>query len=1099
MGNKSSKATTCSSPFLESALSKFEDGDVERIRQTFKSLSVRRTPQAPATIAKSAFLEAFSVVQYKFADRLFNLFDTKRTGVIDYEEFVCGLSICCRGTVDEKIEWVFNVHDINDTGSIDREDLTSMLSGIPPSALKMLLIHDVENDGLPHLVGNILSEFGKTKPGSLSLPEFKEWIVASDIISVIEAVPPYSQIFSNALEHLVEKTGESFGGPDKKTKPKLLRTKSESAFMHEEVAVLKQMFKDAAKRSKGKTVDKATFLTMFPLPSLMGERLFTMFDTKKTGVLDCEEFIAGFFLCLRGSEEKRTKFIFDMYDLRGDGSIHPAELVQMLRHLSYESLMELHRSAEVVRLERLRRRMGSQSFDKDGLRGSLDADSVMRHGSAPPDFLADEIADFVIDPEAVASEIFDTFDLDNNQKLSYSQFKLWLDRAPEVLRILGSVVTEEIFDDLRDSGVAIPTSMSTPPSTPQTPNKHPQSPLCPYPSPQKVGEAHALSQAPCMPTAPVGDGDSGPSLPSSFADRVSPQASPLPVLAVPTSSDKPPSGSLEIMRADSNDVTKAGDFQLDDGISSKAPSPGTSRRSLFFRGRASSNSKRKQTRQGVIKEGALYKKGSKLKMWTLRWCVLRKKYLYVYGEEMDLRPRSVILVSGSLVNLLDAPCSEGYYGFEILTSVGGEKASRVFYTKTESERSDWVQKLTIETNVIRFEDRYNVGEKIGCGLSADIHLATRKETGEKFALKVIDKASLTESRREFLRTEICVLRLLNHPNVVRCEEICESPDKMYIVLEYVAGGDLFEQLREKWPVTEDIIRSTMYSLLDAIHCLHSNGVVHRDIKPENILCEPDFKDLKLADFGLSTLFLPDEVLSYQCGTIKYCAPEVLDGSKGGYDKAADLWSAGIILYLMIHGCTPFQGETDQALRKAILRGRLNMKEDGWRYVCAEAKDLCVRLLQVNAGKRLSAQDALSHPFFSTILKPERKVEAPPVQRLTRARSLDSVTPNVGATVAGPQEEQSVSEIRRSVFSASPSTRVPLPDMIPVDRDSDELALIEGITRIGSVTPPLSDIVSPPATSPLSTSPLQQTAGDVSVRVQRAASLPAAVVDPPTNA
>jgi calcium/calmodulin-dependent protein kinase I len=208
-------------------------------------------------------------------------------------------------------------------------------------------------------------------------------------------------------------------------------------------------------------------------------------------------------------------------------------------------------------------------------------------------------------------------------------------------------------------------------------------------------------------------------------------------------------------------------------------------------------------------------------------------------------------------------------------------------------------------------------KEIGSGRFSKVYEATNKATGAVVAVKLITKADLKEvnpvtffpqvlgchlmacllqNERELLRTEIAVLKLVKHPHIVRLEDVFETPQTIYIVMERVKGGELFHRIVGRPRFTEPEARALVIPLLQAVAYIHGMGIIHRDIKPENILCGNSLTDIKLADFGLSKLVTPQEIMKMACGTLSYVAPEVL--TMKGYGKEADLWSVGVILYLM---------------------------------------------------------------------------------------------------------------------------------------------------------------------------------------------------------
>ena len=288
--------------------------------------------------------------------------------------------------------------------------------------------------------------------------------------------------------------------------------------------------------------------------------------------------------------------------------------------------------------------------------------------------------------------------------------------------------------------------------------------------------------------------------------------------------------------------------------------------------------------QVVVKAGNLWKRGNKLHWWNKRWCLLSGNSIYYYNHETDVRPKGVIFLAGTIIEKVVEEASEikGYYGFEILhqdfASGGSEHhrhEQRVLYARSSDERESWIHMLQVCAQVVPIEEDYVIGKELGRGRFSIVCECVRKETGERMAVKIIEKASLEPDEKELLRTEIAALKLVNHPNIVCLEGLYETRTHMYIVMEKLDGGELFERIVGHPRFTEVECAKLVRPLLESVAYLHDMGIVHRDLKPENILCGENLDNIKLADFGLSKMFLPSEKMDTACGTLSYVAPEVL--------------------------------------------------------------------------------------------------------------------------------------------------------------------------------------------------------------------------------
>uniref|UniRef100_H0WWM2 Calcium/calmodulin dependent protein kinase IV n=2 Tax=Otolemur garnettii TaxID=30611 RepID=H0WWM2_OTOGA len=219
--------------------------------------------------------------------------------------------------------------------------------------------------------------------------------------------------------------------------------------------------------------------------------------------------------------------------------------------------------------------------------------------------------------------------------------------------------------------------------------------------------------------------------------------------------------------------------------------------------------------------------------------------------------------------------------------------------------------------------------------------------------------------KKIVRTEIGVLLRLSHPNIIKLKEIFETPTEISLVLELVTGGELFDRIVEKGYYSERDAADAVKQILEAVAYLHENGIVHRDLKPENLLYATPAPDapLKIADFGLSKIVEHQVLMKTVCGTPGYCAPEILRGC--AYGPEVDMWSVGIITYILLCGFEPFYDERgDQFMFRRILNCEYYFISPWWDEVSLNAKDLVRKLIVLDPKKRLTTFQALQHPWVT---------------------------------------------------------------------------------------------------------------------------------------
>lgn len=263
--------------------------------------------------------------------------------------------------------------------------------------------------------------------------------------------------------------------------------------------------------------------------------------------------------------------------------------------------------------------------------------------------------------------------------------------------------------------------------------------------------------------------------------------------------------------------------------------------------------------------------------------------------------------------------------------------------------------------------KYELGRTLGEGNFGKVKFAKNVETGQGFAVKILEKKRILDLKiHEQIKREIGTLKLLKHPNVVRLYEVVASKTKIYMVLELVTGGELFDRIEHKRRFPEDEGRKLFQQLIDAVSYCHDKGVFHRDLKPENVLVDAK-GNIKISDFGLSALpqhFRDDGLLHTTCGSPHYVAPEVLDNR--GYDgSTSDLWSCGVILYVVLTGYLPFDDNNLAVLYHKIRKGIYQIP----KWICPGARNMITRILDPNPRTRITIAEIKADAWFKQDFTP----------------------------------------------------------------------------------------------------------------------------------
>ncbi|KAF0689713.1 Aste57867_18861 [Aphanomyces stellatus] len=675
-------------------------------------------------------------------------------------------------------------------------------------------------------------------------------------------------------------------------------------FEDAEVHILREVFKGITQTTADNSVDKENFLKIFPMPGLLGERLFAVFDKNASNSITFNEFVGGLAILCKGSRNEKMKFIFDLYDVSeyddenvprshsggSKGSISKREMTTMI-HQFPQSAMIL-------------------------LKGMRKLPSTNDLKSPASDLQQ-------VDIDQLVDDAFATHVKGEKERMSFEEFLAWCDSTPMISEFLMSVLP---VDDKKPPAVQpVDTCLSVGPcrSTVDTRRSKRRNSY----SPTKVKDVPAVARF-------------------QFA----------------TSVNLKHDATREYLLQAKASTTAATVIQAIDKAIAELDT--------VQRGTISPTLQNMKTRRSFSTDitfaGYLWKKGNRLKQMKRRYYVLQGNFLYYYASEDETKPKGVIFVSGRYVEEKSNPTMEKneFFMFELATDSGLETEKRILYAKSTSERAEWMAALQTASSKVSIEEFYTIGRELGKGRFSHVKEATHVETGDVFAVKIIDKTQLGATEKELLRTEIAILKLVQHRNIIRLQDVYENKHHIYIVTELLSGGELFNKIVGRSRYTEAESRTVMQPLFESVAYLHKMGIVHRDIKPENILCGDKLTDLRIADFGLSKLVYPHEIMKMPCGTLNYVAPEVL--SLVGYGKEADVWSLGVIMYLLLRGELPFHGKTKNDIIQKTLHAEVctDDESESWRSVSQDAKSLLRNILSKQPSKRLSAEEALAHPWFA---------------------------------------------------------------------------------------------------------------------------------------
>ena len=382
----------------------------------------------------------------------------------------------------------------------------------------------------------------------------------------------------------------------------------------------------------------------------------------------------------------------------------------------------------------------------------------------------------------------------------------------------------------------------------------------------------------------------------------------------------------------------------------------------------------------IIKEGYLYKVSESGKVKKL-WIKLINKHLF-YFKSKDCTHNGMnclirVFVKESYAREIN---DKDYFCFVLIFG----KKEKEFFVDNEEEYLIWLKIFKKILHCENINDLYDLQNKIGEGKYACVYRGINKISERIVAIKILEKENISSDEFNMIQNEIDILKICQHPNIVKLYDVIEDSEKIHIIMELVEGPDLFSYLEKKdFNISESEANKIINELSSALFYLNVFGIVHRDIKPENILLTNDDKnyDIKLIDFGLGIILGPEEKSEQPFGTVSYVAPEVLCGNE--YDKSVDIWSLGVLSYLLLVGRLPFDNPDDD--ENEIARQTINdptpFTEKKWDIISIEGKDFVNKCLKKDPLERINITEILEHDWIKKYISEEQKVKNKKLEKL----------------------------------------------------------------------------------------------------------------------
>ena len=706
---------------------------------------------------------------------------------------------------------------------------------------------------------------------------------------------------------------------------------------------LKEIWSDLSKRSKDTTkgITRVTFNKYYDLPGIISERIFSCFDADKDGILSLNEFVNGMQSLFSQAEsfDSLAKFIFNLYDFNSTGIIKKDDVRVVLSYVPLqrkESSTIIKDNIEIV---------------EDKFEDRVESQEQLFHllNIAFKDKEEMNFEEYIKVVKNVNSDIFILILMFLLEKKPFSSYSIQIYSLTSDAPKIPPNQTPTLLPE-RIASPSLQSRFVSPKLKKKTLDKNKK---------KFAGKANILQ----------------------LYSGVDPNKN-----AKNEDKDKDKKTKEENKDKDKERQRPQRRVRIKlDNLADRTPE--LSKNTFTFGKNANTSSKSTaieetkdddddifdiQEEQYVQYEGYVYKYSQTQKKMKKTYFKLIGKDLYYYKKKEEKNHRGMHNLSGVFIKKGE---DFEYEGKKYLSIVILYKSEKSYYFDNEEDFNIWFQKLNAAIQNKSLFDKYEVKQKIGKGKFGLVKCGINKETKMPVAIKIMAKKNMDKSDLELAKVEIDILKIGQHPNIIKLYDIYENENYIYIIMEYCSGGDLLSYFEyHEYELPESKVCEIIHKLSMAIYYLHSYGIVHRDLKPENILMTDisDTADIRLLDFGLSKIIGNEEKCTEPYGTLSFVAPEVLQGKP--YDKSVDLWSIGIITFLLLCGYLPFDDKhSEREIARQTIQDPVPYEKKIWDKYSPEAKAFVDGLLQKKPEKRYTIKEVLEHPWIKKMDKvPEKR-------------------------------------------------------------------------------------------------------------------------------
>ena len=722
--------------------------------------------------------------------------------------------------------------------------------------------------------------------------------------------------------------------------------KNTSAFK----SYLKQLWNDLSKREKSikNGIDRISFGKYYDLPGLISERLFSVFDLKNKGYLTVNDFTSSMIKLFSGDYDQLLHFIFEFYDFDKDNKITKEDIRIVLSYVPLYKKIKHYQGLK---------------FEKDNFEDRLASQKEL-HEKLDNLFKLKQIINF---------EEFKYIVQNINSDIFLYILVFLMERRPfsnETIKNLENIKKNSDIDERKSKKIF---------HKKQFLNKNYDDNFIVLPNVNSklIVSRTITSKSPSIKKRFIEKINSNEYYKKTKDTYIKKQEYKdlLPMNSIESGNEsihtngtiqKKPSRKtlknislMDIEQENENDIKYKNE---DEGILDYArPYELYNNKNMEDELNSTQMTNISKINNNILTEGYLFKiQENKVKKIYFK---LICKDLYYYKSKTNKRHKGIHNLSGVFIqsNGLVKLGDKQFYCFTIIFPTKPRK----YYLTNESEYYNWVNTIRKIVGYSNLSEIYEIRQVLGKGKFGLVKLGIHRGSGRKVAIKIINKKLVTAIDVQQVKTEIDILKIAKHPNIIQLYDVFENENYIYIIMEYCAGGDLFSYIEKRgFRLPETRAAEIIHKLSTAVYFLHEYGVVHRDLKPENILMTDNSSnaDIRLVDFGLGKIIGPGEMCTDPFGTFSYVAPEVL--KEKPYSFKVDLFAIGIIAYLLVAGFLPFDHETsEKEIARQTVYEPTPFPISIWKNISNEARMFVDNLLQKNPEKRMDIKEVLQHKWL----------------------------------------------------------------------------------------------------------------------------------------